>query len=184
MLHDVHRSTQVYLARMAMELAHISGRPPSEFGPDLLRLTEHLRVLSGPLPMLYGIAQRRFMSQDCYGPMCGKSVQTGTPFQRCARCKFVQYCSKECQLDDWRDAKVPHKRLCPLLQKLVTVASFPSIYADFEAKFKTTGLDVLADCIPIFHWGVLHGDVDGTDIVRELLKHAKGAQSNDASFPA
>ncbi|KZW01033.1 hypothetical protein EXIGLDRAFT_761050 [Exidia glandulosa HHB12029] len=62
--------------------------------------------------------------RNCSGPGCRASVlesATGRPFARCARCKMVQYCSRECQRRDWNSDDVvhPHKALCPALQEVV-----------------------------------------------------------------
>ncbi len=40
---------------------------------------------------------------------CGKCGKKGEGFQRCAACKEVYYCSKECQKDDWITR---HKKQC------------------------------------------------------------------------
>jgi hypothetical protein len=40
--------------------------------------------------------------------MCGASEPEGEPFSFCSRCKFIVYCSKECQKEHWRT----HKRTC------------------------------------------------------------------------
>ncbi|KAF1967994.1 hypothetical protein BU23DRAFT_602460 [Bimuria novae-zelandiae CBS 107.79] len=45
---------------------------------------------------------------------CGTAqAKNGKALMKCARCKFAQYCSTECQLADW---KKEHKQLCNLLK--------------------------------------------------------------------
>ncbi|KZW01045.1 hypothetical protein EXIGLDRAFT_761060 [Exidia glandulosa HHB12029] len=59
--------------------------------------------------------------RGCYGPNCRVRVHdTGRPFARCARCKLVQYCSKECQRRSWRGEEVAfsHQQVCDILQEL------------------------------------------------------------------
>ncbi|KAF9528926.1 hypothetical protein CPB83DRAFT_893896 [Crepidotus variabilis] len=58
---------------------------------------------------------------NAYG--CSDSIQSSrTNFQRCSRCQIVSYCSQECQIRAWRDEKIPHKRVCPILRLLIDTA--------------------------------------------------------------
>ena len=43
---------------------------------------------------------------------CSVCCKSGVKLKLCGRCKLVEYCSKACQLSDW---KLSHKRLCPLM---------------------------------------------------------------------
>ena len=45
---------------------------------------------------------------------CGNCLKEGEQFPRCIGCKYVQYCSKNCQLED----KPSHKQLCRAIQTL------------------------------------------------------------------
>ncbi|KZV87219.1 hypothetical protein EXIGLDRAFT_752363 [Exidia glandulosa HHB12029] len=67
--------------------------------------------------------------RGCFGPQCGKQLHEssdGKPFAKCARCKIVQYCSKDCQRKDWsskrreRDTE-SHKEICDILCEVVTI---------------------------------------------------------------
>ncbi|KAJ7624260.1 hypothetical protein DFH06DRAFT_1339973 [Mycena polygramma] len=56
-------------------------------------------------------------SDTCYAAGCTHTFQeVGHAFQKCAGCKYVAYCSRECQAADWRDPDFPHKRICKQLQ--------------------------------------------------------------------
>ena len=39
---------------------------------------------------------------------CGASEADGVSFSFCSRCKFIVYCSKECQKEHWKK----HKTIC------------------------------------------------------------------------
>ncbi|KZV92046.1 hypothetical protein EXIGLDRAFT_769335 [Exidia glandulosa HHB12029] len=61
----------------------------------------------------------------CFGPQCGKEIHqnpTGKAFSKCARCKAVQYCSKECQREDWKwKHGASHKELCDIWSEVFTI---------------------------------------------------------------
>ncbi|EFR01962.1 hypothetical protein MGYG_04963 [Nannizzia gypsea CBS 118893] len=46
---------------------------------------------------------------------CGKKPGSGTKLLRCSGCKIAEYCSKECQREDW---KVTHKSVCKMMAQL------------------------------------------------------------------
>lgn len=59
----------------------------------------------------------------CSARNCPNSIQsTGRQFQRCGRCNVAVYCSKKCQIDAWSAQQYPHRRICKILQSLVTIA--------------------------------------------------------------
>ena len=45
---------------------------------------------------------------------CGNCLKDGGQFPRCSGCKYVRYCSKNCQVEDWPS----HKQLCRAIQTL------------------------------------------------------------------
>ena len=52
-------------------------------------------------------------NRECH--VCKKSEKDiGKKLKNCARCKSAQYCSRECQVKDWKSG---HKKLCKELQK-------------------------------------------------------------------
>ena len=59
----------------------------------------------------------------CSAYRCRKSIQdVGKNFQRCARCQVVSYCGRECQTRAWREETYPHKRVCPILRRVIDIA--------------------------------------------------------------
>ena len=45
---------------------------------------------------------------------CGNCLKEGGQFPRCTGCKYLRYCSKNCQAEDWPS----HKQLCRAIQTL------------------------------------------------------------------
>ena len=45
---------------------------------------------------------------------CGNCLNEGGQFPRCTGCKYVRYCSKNCQIVEWPS----HKQLCRAIQTL------------------------------------------------------------------
>ncbi|EJD35009.1 hypothetical protein AURDEDRAFT_175918 [Auricularia subglabra TFB-10046 SS5] len=73
----------------------------------------------------YHLLQRPRL-RDCDGPGCGKTVhekETPGAFARCANCRLMQYCSRDCQKADWRDSGFPHKEICGMLQALYSFST-------------------------------------------------------------
>ncbi|KZV82577.1 hypothetical protein EXIGLDRAFT_778413 [Exidia glandulosa HHB12029] len=73
------------------------------------------------------VLQRR----ACFGPRCGKQVHenpSGKAFAKCARCRAIQYCSKECQRNDWTLKNgQPHKIICDILSEVLTIVSAEAV---------------------------------------------------------
>lgn len=93
-------------------------------------------AVSDPYRALRHFLGGQAMRRDCYGPGCGKGVHAKDApgaFARCGKCRAVQYCSRECQKADWRDAAFPHKELCPLLQDVFSFVSTDMTHDEFAA---------------------------------------------------
>ncbi|KZV94349.1 hypothetical protein EXIGLDRAFT_737105 [Exidia glandulosa HHB12029] len=83
-----------------------------EWAQRIMERTDHYSTLFQTLK--YVRARR-----SCWGPGCGKTVQeTRKMLSLCAQCKYVQYCSKECQKRDWKSEPYPHKRICAMLHPI------------------------------------------------------------------
>ncbi|KDQ08987.1 hypothetical protein BOTBODRAFT_81172, partial [Botryobasidium botryosum FD-172 SS1] len=55
----------------------------------------------------------------CWAPGCAHTFSSlNRTFDTCAQCKRVAYCSKECQVRAWKDARVPHKVICKKMRRL------------------------------------------------------------------
>ena len=52
--------------------------------------------------------------------VCGNCMKEREELRRCLGCKFVRYCSKECQASDWPS----HKHLCHSIQTLPSLRDF------------------------------------------------------------
>jgi MYND finger/Sel1 repeat len=53
-------------------------------------------------------------SDKCFNPSCGRKDNADTRFQSCSKCKSVKYCSRECQVEHWKNG---HKSQCKTLEK-------------------------------------------------------------------
>lgn len=59
-------------------------------------------------------------TQTCFAIDCSESFQTSRQnFRRCAQCRVVAYCSKECQRRAWSDQRLPHKSICKKVKQVV-----------------------------------------------------------------
>ena len=52
--------------------------------------------------------------------VCGNCMKEGEELRRCLGCKFLRYCSKECQASDWPS----HKHLCHSIQTMPSQRNF------------------------------------------------------------
>lgn len=57
----------------------------------------------------HGASVERCQAEGCGTPTCAD----GKPLKMCDRCRLVKYCSRECQVRDWR----AHKRACASASK-------------------------------------------------------------------
>ncbi|KAJ7590747.1 hypothetical protein C8J56DRAFT_541199 [Mycena floridula] len=68
----------------------------------------------------------RMIPGDCFAPGCHEtSINTGRRFSKCSGCLRVSYCSKECQTRAWSHESLPHKSVCKVVRKVVTVIELP-----------------------------------------------------------
>ncbi|KAF9480714.1 hypothetical protein BDN70DRAFT_992508 [Pholiota conissans] len=67
--------------------------------------------------------------RHCSAYKCTNSFQSaGKEFQRCARCKVVAYCGRECQTKAWKDLKFPHKQTCSVLRNLMALGGGSTLF--------------------------------------------------------
>ncbi|KAJ7741793.1 hypothetical protein DFH07DRAFT_52031 [Mycena maculata] len=68
-------------------------------------------------PLLQLRANVKSRTDACYAAGCRRSFQEiGHAFRVCGGCGHVYYCSRECQVADWKDTELPHKVICKQLQ--------------------------------------------------------------------
>lgn len=81
---------------------------------QLCRLCHKFNIDLDKLPDIIAVRMRALHFQwcpkseaerVCFAPGCGKC---GLKFKRCAGCQLAEYCSEECQRNDWR----AHKPMC------------------------------------------------------------------------
>ena len=105
--------------------------PPSNNDASMFEIVNSLvKAKPGvPLHKIRDQPGKPFCNHVCLG--CGKkanNTSNNTPsplFMTCARCKAVKYCSKDCQLNDWKGKGLgptkprKHKDLCHELQEAI-----------------------------------------------------------------
>ena len=52
--------------------------------------------------------------------VCGNCMKEGEDLRRCTGCKFIRYCSKNCQVTEWS----AHKQYCKSIQTLSSLHDF------------------------------------------------------------
>ena len=50
---------------------------------------------------------------------CGGKAKEGQSLSKCAKCKIASYCSRECQIKDWKQGR--HRISCPSYLRLATL---------------------------------------------------------------
>ncbi|PPR06587.1 hypothetical protein CVT24_001768 [Panaeolus cyanescens] len=56
----------------------------------------------------------------CGNTFCDLSfADISTAFKLCSHCLSCGYCSQSCQIKDWRNERFPHKKICPILSKIM-----------------------------------------------------------------
>jgi len=67
-------------------------------------------MLSQVAPLIMEQAMRQARTEKkAAAKQCSHCGKSNVGLQVCARCKMVQYCSKDCQVKDWKDG---HKTMC------------------------------------------------------------------------
>ncbi|EJD35510.1 hypothetical protein AURDEDRAFT_175441 [Auricularia subglabra TFB-10046 SS5] len=85
------------------------------------------------------------MRRSCHA--CRKPVhekETSGGFARCANCRAVRYCSRQCQRADWSRPAYPHKDVCGMLRELFA-------FADMQMSEETFALTCAAHAFPLGH---------------------------------
>lgn len=112
---------------------HLPSRPSIPVHPFIKKLDES-RFSRNPvyIPQRHMAleALRLFrIDMRCSNRGCSNSLHTaGKEFQRCANCRVVSYCGRECQREAWKDQDYPHKRICPILASMVEKAGGMSLF--------------------------------------------------------
>jgi len=80
----------------------------------------------------YDIASPRSRDSKCWARDCQRYGQIeSVKLMRCARCRVVQYCSRECQRSHWKSVILPHKVVCAALARIQDISPFAS--GDYDA---------------------------------------------------
>ena len=89
---------------------------------DILR-TEKASGIPAPIPDWYEMGEgtgpergntRRFGYRKCENRSCYQTEDLERELLRCSKCKISYYCSRDCQIDDW---KARHSKICKAAQK-------------------------------------------------------------------
>ena len=90
--------------------------PDSAFKPQALALVDR-RINGDAFKSAFLALDELRHVKRCDGPECTRygAADGSVPatLQKCARCRFFGYCSKECQRAHWTAAVRPHKSTCP-----------------------------------------------------------------------
>ncbi|EJD35148.1 hypothetical protein AURDEDRAFT_175781 [Auricularia subglabra TFB-10046 SS5] len=92
---------------------------------------------------------------------CASFGCSGAGRQACGRCKFVQYCGRDCQREDWKNGRealeisVSHKMLCPVLCRLFDAGAQVEgkTIRQFIDTYRGAGVSD-ADTKVIISWGI------------------------------
>ena len=102
-----------------------------------------------PITNFHRIVKNRRKQLGCDYHECHSYGRPGhTSVQRCSRCFFVRYCSRECQRAAWKEGSITHKELCPIYQAVPR----PDVDCDAfveECRTRGTSTDQLA--IVLYH---------------------------------
>ncbi|EJD49245.1 hypothetical protein AURDEDRAFT_161743 [Auricularia subglabra TFB-10046 SS5] len=120
--------SRVALLHAASNLAVRIGVPLHPLAADFTRIPnayEDLDVGEG----VYVYIREYRQARSCSGPRCDNylrdDMSNGRSLLRCGGCRFVRYCSLQCQRLDWpvgRDG-VSHKAICGAVRRMLPYAS-------------------------------------------------------------
>jgi len=78
-----------------------------------------------PYTRFYDAASPRSRESRCWARDCQRYGQfESVKLMRCARCRVVQYCSRECQRSHWKSVILPHKVVCATLARIQDISPF------------------------------------------------------------
>ena len=73
---------------------------------------------------------RKIGYDGCNNRGCKRTESTSKKFSRCSGCKVAMYCSRDCQVEDW---KIRHKKVCKDAKKerenIIKTCGFMSMFA-------------------------------------------------------
>jgi len=123
---------------------------------DILRSSQRLAdPKEDPYARFYRIASLFSRKSRCSVRGCQRSSELEAPkLMRCARCRAVQYCSRECQRLHWKDELQPHKAACSILARIQDVSPFSVGENDaqaFSVACRGAGIQVEELARPFYH---------------------------------
>ena len=80
------------------------------------------------------------LSKPLFCLSCCKK-ETEVELKRCSRCKFVHYCSKQCQVKDFKD----HKTICYLIANELQVMVMGIFMPDQKLEYEVLKLFLLLE---------------------------------------
>lgn len=100
-------------SKMLISLISCSDCSTIEDLISILR-SEIISGIPAPVPEWYTfstvtLGPRKVGYYSCTRRNCFKTETLDTRFQKCSQCSLAVYCSRECQLQDWKDK---HKKVC------------------------------------------------------------------------
>ncbi|PPR06589.1 hypothetical protein CVT24_001770 [Panaeolus cyanescens] len=102
---------------------HLPGRPSFPVNPDIVDKNENRPPPREKPPPEHAISLAIMVSRlyyPCSAPSCQLTFShVANEYKKCAKCAAVAYCSKACQVKDWKDEWYPHKRVCPLVCQII-----------------------------------------------------------------
>jgi len=91
--------------------------------PALNATLDDLHTEEDAYTRFYGIASLLSRESKCWARGCQRyGGEESLKLMRCARCRAVQYCSKECQRLHWKSTVLPHKADCAMLARIQDIS--------------------------------------------------------------